>query len=107
MNPRVAMIQTSRRTPTRHAQVTPDRQSLASLLNRSSTIPAACMILAGVTLALAFRTLDACAAENLKTESRIPYLHHIPLRDADGQIITLPPPFDEQGKPQDARANPF
>ncbi len=45
--------------------------------------------------------------ENLKTESRAPYLHHIPLRDAEGQIITLPPAFDDQGKPQEARANPY
>src|SRR5689334_19439933 len=46
-------------------------------------------------------------AEELKTESRMPFLHHIPLRDAEGQIISLPPAFDEQGKPQEARANPF
>jgi len=37
----------------------------------------------------------------------MPFLHHIPLRDADGQIITLPPAFDDAGKPQEARANPF
>lgn len=34
-------------------------------------------------------------------------MHHIPLRDVDGQIISLPPAFDEQGKPQEAKANPF
>src|SRR5205085_5352030 len=45
--------------------------------------------------------------EELKTESRMPFLHHIPLRDADGQIITLPPAFDEQGKPHEAKGNPF
>lgn len=49
----------------------------------------------------------ALGAESLKTESRMPFLHHIPLRDADGQIISLPPPVDEQGKPQEARANPY
>src|SRR6266496_1891493 len=37
------------------------------------------------------------SAENLKAESRMPFLHHIPLRDVDGQIISLPTAFDEQG----------
>jgi hypothetical protein len=46
-------------------------------------------------------------AENLKTESRMPFLHHIPLRDVDGQIISLPAAFDDQGKPQEPRGNPY
>src|SRR6185503_18085439 len=41
--------------------------------------------------------LTDARGENLKTESRIPYLHHIPLRDAEGQIISLPAAFDEAG----------
>ena len=60
--------------------------------------------LAAMTLVLAE---GPASAENLKTESRTPYLHHIPLRDAEGQIISLPAAFDEQGKPQEARANPY
>src|SRR5437016_3583617 len=62
--------------------------------------------IAGMALALAFGSGSA-RAEELKTESRMPYLHHIPLRDAEGQIITLPAAFDEQGKPQEARGNPY
>src|SRR5947208_1645734 len=65
-----------------------------------------------LTLVLASTLSLACwptltRAENLKTESRMPFLHHIPLRDAEGQIITPPAAFDEQGKPQEARANPY
>lgn len=51
--------------------------------------------------------LTEARAENLKTESRMPYHHVIPLRDANGDMITLPPEFDENGKPQDAKASPF
>ena len=64
------------------------------------------LVLAALTSGLMFWPGDA-SAESLKTESRIPFLHHIPLRDAEGQILSLPPAFDEQGKPQEARANPF
>ncbi len=46
-------------------------------------------------------------AENLKTESRTPYHHVIPLRDAAGDMITLPAEFDEQGHPQEARGRPM
>ena len=61
-------------------------------------------VTAGLMISLAFSPVQG---ENLKTESRTPYLHHIPLRDAEGQIISLPAPLDEQGKPQEARANPY
>lgn len=47
------------------------------------------------------------AAEGLKTESRTPFRHVIPLRDTDGNQIILPAEFDEQGKPQEAKGNPF
>ena len=63
-------------------------------------------ILGGLTSSLALGPASN-GAENLKTESRMPFLHHIPLRDAEGQILALPAPVDEQGKPQEARANPF
>ncbi len=64
-------------------------------------------MITGVTIVVGFWPAGTRGAENLKTESRMPFLHHIPLRDAEGQVITLPPAFDEQGKPQEARANPF
>jgi hypothetical protein len=54
-----------------------------------------------------FFPAGAPAAEFLKTESRTPYHHVIPLRDAAGEMITLPPEFDDQGKSQEARAVPF
>src|ERR1035437_9293521 len=59
----------------------------------------------GVALTLAF--VPAMRAENLKTESRMMHLHRIPLRDADAQIITVPNPLDDQGKPQEAFGNPY
>ena len=49
----------------------------------------------------------APATEHLKTESRMPFAHNIPLRDADGRIITPPKPFDEKGQPQEPRATPY
>ena len=59
-----------------------------------------------LALMLAFAPV-ATAGENLKTESRMPFLHHIPLRDAEGRMISVPPLFDAQGKPQEAAANPY
>jgi hypothetical protein len=49
----------------------------------------------------------AFGAENLKTESRMPHVHRIVLRDADGNIISPPPEFGSDGKPQDARGAPY
>ncbi|MDB6026984.1 MAG: hypothetical protein JWM68_3207, partial [Verrucomicrobiales bacterium] len=46
-------------------------------------------------------------AENLKTESRMPHHHQIPLRDAEENILTPPPAFDEQGKPQEIKMPPY
>jgi hypothetical protein len=37
----------------------------------------------------------------------MPFHHVIPLRDADGNMISLPPAFDDQGKPQEAKGLPF
>src|SRR4051812_41667784 len=57
-------------------------------------------------LAALFLTLSA-SAENLKTESRMAHHHQIPLRDAEGNILTPPPAFDEQGKPQELKMPPY
>jgi hypothetical protein len=46
-------------------------------------------------------------AEDVHTESRTPFLHNIPLHDAQGRTISPPAPFGEDGKPQEAKANPF
>src|ERR1043165_3077486 len=63
-------------------------------------------VVAVFALCLPFLPVET-RGENLKTESRMPFLHHIPLRDAGGQIITLPAAFDDQGKPQEAKASPY
>ncbi len=60
-----------------------------------------------VALAALGRPTVSCAAEGLKTESRTPFRHVIPLRDVEGNQIIPAPEFDEQGKPQEARGNPF
>src|SRR6266542_4732425 len=60
----------------------------------------------GAGLVFAFSPMNM-RGENLKTESRMAHMHHIPLRDDDGQIISLPKPFDATGNPQEARANPY
>jgi len=60
-------------------------------------------ILAGICLLFP----RAVRADELKTESRAPYLHHIPLRDVAGQLIAMPPLLGEDGKLVEARANPY
>lgn len=52
-------------------------------------------------------TATAGAAESLKTDSRMPYRHVIPLRDFEGNMIAPPAAFDEAGKPQEAKGPPF
>lgn len=68
-------------------------------------------ILGGLVLVCLGATLGwgrtAEAAEGIQTESRMPYRHIIPLRDIDGNMITLPPAVDEQGKAQEPRGNPY
>ncbi len=54
-----------------------------------------------------FTPASVHAAESLKTESRMPHHHEIPLRDADGNILTPPSAFDEQGKPQELKMPPY
>jgi hypothetical protein len=63
------------------------------------------LFVAAIVVCAASLPLDA--AENLKTSSRMPHHHVIPIRDADGNIIAPPPAFDEQGKPQEARGNAY
>src|ERR1044071_1330440 len=95
MHPHAPTLPLERRTPDRRVRkgfLIPQRRRVA-------------LVTAAALLWLALPA--AMEAESLKTESRIPFLHHIPLRDAEGEIISLPPQFDEQGKPQEARANPF
>jgi hypothetical protein len=46
-------------------------------------------------------------ANDLTTESRIPFLHNIQLHDAQGKVITPPAALTEDGKPQDSRATPY
>jgi hypothetical protein len=40
-------------------------------------------------------------AEDVHTESRTPFLHNIPLHDAQGRLISPPPVVGDDGKPQD------
>lgn len=76
---------------------------------KSLHLPRSCRLphlsLAGL-LALAFLP-GARAADSLQTGSRMPFHHVIPLRDAEGNMISLPPAVDEQGKPQEAKGLPF
>ena len=44
--------------------------------------------------------------ENQKTGSRTPFVHNIPLRDAEGRVISLPALF-EDGKLQEAKGSPY
>ncbi len=45
-------------------------------------------------------------AEDIHTDSRTPFLHNIPLHDAQGRLISPPAVVSEDGKPQEPRANP-
>ena len=46
-------------------------------------------------------------AEDNYTESRAPFLHNIPLHDAQGRLITPPDLLSEEGKPQEPKASPY
>ncbi len=46
-------------------------------------------------------------ANDLTTESRTPFLHNIPLHDAQGRVISPPAPLSDDGKPQEPKANPY
>src|SRR6266496_5953442 len=109
MRPQPATIPLERRMPIGcvwktlpiHPRITRGTSSVRDSQNNTRLAMVAAAALSLLALPAAF------CGENLKTESRIPFLHHIPLRDAEGEIISLPAQFDEQGKPQEARANPF
>jgi hypothetical protein len=45
--------------------------------------------------------------KDLTTESRLPFLHNIPLHDAQGRVISPPALLSDDGKPQDPKANPY
>jgi hypothetical protein len=60
---------------------------------------------------MAWLGLLGCAgwlgAEPLKTESRTPFLHNIPLHDSEGKVISPPALVSNDGKPQDPKAPPY
>lgn len=60
-----------------------------------------------LALCLAVSALSSGAAESLKTDSRMPFRHVIPIRDFEGNMITPPPAFDDAGKPVEAKGPPF
>jgi hypothetical protein len=64
-------------------------------------------LLALALLAALFAGVAGARAENLKTESRGPYLHNIPLHDAEGKVISPPAVLSDDGKPQDPKAAPY
>jgi hypothetical protein len=51
--------------------------------------------------------LAGLGAEPLKTESRAPFLHNIPLHDVDGKVISPPAFLSDDGKPQEPKAPPY
>jgi hypothetical protein len=46
-------------------------------------------------------------AEDIHTESRTPFLHNIPLHDAQGRLISPPSVVSEDGKPQEPKGSPY
>jgi len=60
-----------------------------------------------LVLALFVFASNLLSAEDLRTQSRTPFLHNIPLHDEDGKVITLPPELSDDGKPQEAKGPPF
>jgi hypothetical protein len=68
------------------------------------------MISQACQLLLAALTLWCCflaRGEDVHTESRTPFLHNIPLHDAQGRVISPPSILSEDGKPQESKANPY
>jgi hypothetical protein len=57
-------------------------------------------------LALVF-ALRPAPAKDLTTESRLPFLHNIPLHDAQDRVISPPPLLSDDGKPQEPKASPY
>lgn len=68
--------------------------------------------IAGRTRPLAAALLLLCSApalkaDNLRTQSRTPFLHNIPLHDLSGKVITPPPELSDEGKPQEPKGPPY
>lgn len=77
-------------------------------MNPKNTCSSVSPLLVVIGIALSWAVESAWAwGENLKTESRMPYHHVIPLRDAEANLMIPPPPLDEQGKPQEVRGRPY
>ena len=68
--------------------------------------PALLRFLVALGLCLFFARASA-RAEDIHTESRTPFLHNIPLHDAQGRTISPPAAVSEDGKPQEPKANPY
>jgi cytochrome c553 len=49
----------------------------------------------------------ARAADDLRTQSRTPFLHNIPLHDEDGKVISVPAEIGDDGKPQEPKGPPY
>jgi hypothetical protein len=57
---------------------------------------------------MAFLLVPAIAPGNdLKTESRLPHVHKIPLHDVQDRVISPPAVVSDDGKPQDPKAPPY
>jgi len=64
-------------------------------------------IIAVACVLLVLGLAGALRAEPLKTESRTPFLHNIPLHDVEGRVISPPALLSDDGKPQDPKAPPY
>jgi hypothetical protein len=58
-------------------------------------------------LAALLAGMAGARAEALKTGSRGPFLHNIPLYDSEGNVISPPALLGDDGRPQEARAAPY
>lgn len=58
-------------------------------------------------LVILFASAFGSPADSLKTQSRAPYFHNIPLHDAAGKVISPPAELGEDGKPQEPKAPPY
>ncbi len=100
------MIQLECHIPVRNPQTTPLSINFSKVRRWSWAACQPSALLAALS-GLLLLGPGASRGEELKTESRTPFVHHLPLRDVEGKLITLPAPFDEEGKPQDSRGLPF
>jgi hypothetical protein len=73
---------------------------------QTKIVPAKMLRVLPAVMALVLLSFPA-VANDLTTESRMPFLHNIPLHDAQGRVISPPSPLSDEGKPQDSRASPY